>query len=187
MIMRNYDRRHIFMAIGACIALFSPIFLIIIPLAVVNTLYYKREIWITYVPGENYVAFGVGVFFLVLACGLLWLYDVRKWTVSVGILCFILCGLTFYIASLSYVTLSDDEIAYRTLFSNENQVYDWKELDKLLYYEKLPEDKETSYYEFLFKDGEMLTMKQNSYVKDIQGSLSYKVRGLGIPFVYVEE
>jgi hypothetical protein len=175
------------MAIGACIALLSPVFLIIVPLTVVYTIYDKRGIWLSYVPGENYVAFGVGVFFLVLACGLLWLYDVRKWTVSVGILCLVLCSLTFYIASLSYVTLSDDEISYRRLFSRENQVYDWKELDKLLYYEKLPEDKETPYYEFLFKDGEMLTMKQNSFVKNIQGSLNSKVRGLSIPLIYVEE
>lgn len=175
------------MAIGGCIALLSPVFLIIVPLAVVYTLYDKRGIWLSYVPGENYTAFGVGVFFLVLACVLLWLFDLRKWTISVGILCLLLCGFTFYVASLSYVTLSDDEISYRKLFSKEKQIYEWKELEKLLYYEKLPEDKETSYYEFLFKDGEMLTMKQNSFVKDIQGSLNSKVRGLGIPLVYIEE
>lgn len=175
------------MAIGACIAILSPVFLIIVPLVVVNTLYDKRDIWITYVPGVNYAAFGVGVFFLVLGCALLWLFDVRKWTVSVGILCLILCGFTFYAASLSYVTLSDEEISYRKLFSKEKQIYDWRELDKLLYYEKFEEDKELSHYEFHFKDGQVLTIKQNSFVTGIQGSISSKVRGLGIPLEYVED
>ncbi|QFF97676.1 hypothetical protein PB01_02015 [Psychrobacillus glaciei] len=184
---RRYDTRHIFMAIGACIAFLSPVFLIIIPLVVVNTLYDKRDIWITYVPGANYAAFGVGVFFLILACALLWLFDVRKWTVSAGILCLILCGFTFYVASLSYVTLSDEEISYRKLFSKEKQIYDWRELDELLYYEKFEEDKELSHYEFHFKDGQVLTIKQNSFVAGIQGSISSKVRGLGIPLEYVED
>lgn len=185
--IRNYDTRHIFMAIGAGLLVLSPIFLLTAPSVIVNTLYYKRGIWITYVPGENYVAFAAGLLLLVLACVLLWLLDVKKWTISASIICVILSGILLYMASLSYVTLSNEEISFRTLFSKEKQFYAWEELDQLLFYERPPEEKEISYYEFHFKDGQMLTMKQNNYVRELQGSLSSKVRGLSIPFVYVED
>ncbi|TQR20283.1 hypothetical protein [Psychrobacillus vulpis] len=183
---RRYEARHIFMAIGACIALFSPILLLIVPLLVVNTLYYKRGIWITYAPGENYMVFGISVFFLVLACAMLWYFDVQKWAIGISLGCVIVSCIVFYIASLSYVTLSDEEISYRTLLSNEKRTYAWEELEQLVYYVKLPEDDEMSHYEFYFKDGEMLTIRQNSLVTEIQGSLNSKVRGMGIPLKYVE-
>lgn len=184
---RRYDARHIFMVLGICITLFSPIFILLAPLLTANTLYYKRGIWITYAPGENYVVFGLSLFFLVLACGLLWTLDVRKWTISAGVVCVFLSGLVFYFASLSYVTLSSEEISYRTMFSKEKQSYAWEDLERLVYYVALPEDDELSYYEFYLKDGQMITMKQNGHVTQIQGKLNSKVRGLGIPLEYVED
>lgn len=184
---RRYDTRHIFLAIGACIALISPVFILLMPLAIVNTLYYQRDIWILHAPGENYLAYGFSLFLVVLACALLWLLDIRKASIGLAITCLVASGVVFYYVSLSYVTLSDEEISYRKLFSQEKKTYDWEELDQLLYYEKLPEDKDLSYYEFYFKDGEMLTIKQNKYVKEIQPGLNSQVRFLGIPLIYAED
>lgn len=184
---RRYDKKHIFLAIGACIVLFSPVYLLIIPLAVVNTLYYKKGIWITYAPTENYVTFGVSLFLIVLACLVLGFLGIRKWTVGAGVFCVLLSSLVFYIASLSYITLSGEEISYRTLFSKEKQSYSWEDIEKLVYYVKLPEDDELSYYEFYFKDGQMMKMKQNSYVTNLQGNLNGTVRAMQIPLQYVEE
>lgn len=184
---RRYSTNHIFMAIGACIFLTSPIFLLVIPLIVVSTIYYDRNAWVTYVPSVNYLIFGIGLFFLILACVLIWLLDVKKLTISLGIICVFLSGYMFYGASLSYVTITDEEIVYRKPFSQEKHLYEWDELDKLLYYEKLPEDDGLSYYEFYFKDKKMLSIKQNGPVASIQSSLSWKARDLDIPYIYVEE
>lgn len=183
---RSYDKRHIFLAMGACIILFSPIFMLIVPLGVVKTLYYQREIWLTYVPVENYIAFGASLVLLVIACALIGFLDIRKWTVSVGIVCVLLSGYVFYSASLSFITLSSDGIGYRKLFSQEKQTYQWDELEKLVYNVKLPEDDELSNYEFHFIDGEILKMKENRYVTEIQPNLNGQVRASGVPLIYNE-
>ncbi len=174
------------MAIGICVLFFSPIIVLIVPLALVEILYYQKEIWLTYTPKESFVVVGVAMFLIVLACALLWLLNVKKVAIGISVVCLLSSSVLFYMASFPHVTLSDEEISYRTLFSKQEQTYSWNELDQFLYYVVDKEDDGLSYYEFYFKDGEMLTISQNYYVSDIQMRLNQKVRSVGVDVDYIE-
>lgn len=183
---KNYGAKHIFMTIGICALFFSPIIVLIVPLALVEILYYQKGIWLTYTPKESFVAVGVAMFFIVLACALLWLSNVKKVAIGMSVVCLLFSTVLFYMASFPHVTLSDEKISYRTLFSKQEQTYSWNEIERFLYYVVDKEDDGLSYYEFYFKDGEMLTISQNYYVSDIQMRLNQKVRSAGVNIDYIE-
>lgn len=184
--MRNYSSRHIFMAIGICLLLFSPILWIIAPVVVTETIYYERDSWLTYVYPQSFQLYAVAIGLLVIAPILLWLIDVKRWTIVLSIGLIILSGVSFYGASLGYFQLRDETVAYRLPFENEVKTYEWMEIAEVTYHVRPPESNEPSWYTFTFIDGNQTEINETRFVSHVQGKLNSRVRTLGIPLIYDE-
>ncbi|WP_075617820.1 hypothetical protein [Paenisporosarcina indica] len=186
--MKNYEARHVFMLFGICILLVSPVFILLVPLTVVATKYDKLGAWITYTPGANYLLFGLGVILISFASLIVFFLNLKKGAIVGGLICTILSGIAFYSSSLPYVTLTNDEISFRKVFSLERQTYSWDDLDRFVYYETPQQKEETPYYEFYFTDGNMLSMYQNGHFTEVvQKNVHSKVMLLGIPVEHIHD
>jgi len=185
---RNYEPRHIFMVFGICILLVSPVFILLVPLSVVATKYSQLGSWITYTPGANYLLFGIGVLLVSLACLIVYFQSLKKNAIVGGLICMVLSGIVFYSSSLPYVTLSNEEISFRKVFSLERQTYSWDDLDRFVYYETPQQKEKRPYYEFYFSDGNMLSMYQNGHFTEIvQKNVHSKILLLGIEIEHIHD
>ncbi|MBK3494202.1 hypothetical protein JFL43_04890 [Viridibacillus sp. YIM B01967] len=185
MLYKRYETRHIFMVLAICTFLISPLFVLLVPLAVVHTIHYQYGVFLVYAPSVNYWVIGVGWFFVFLAFLLLFLLDVKKLSIVLSIICIIASGIVSFGGSTSYIKMTSDDISFRGIFAKENNIYGWDEVKKLIYYEMEPEDKEASYYEFYFKDGQMLTIKENGHVAEAQRTFFSLVQDEGVEVQYV--
>lgn len=165
-----YETRHVFMAIAIVILLISPILLLIIPENVADTLYFSPDNWGVIVPGNGYVLYIVAFLFLLLASAILFLLDIKKLSIIMSLVFLLASGASFYFASATYTTLSDNSISYRTLFSQEKHTYHWDEIEKAVYYDRLPRDGFPT-YEFFFIDGNSMTLTENGHVKELSGGI----------------
>lgn len=184
--MRNYGPRHIFMAIGISLLLFSPIIWLIAPIVVTETVYYERDSWLTYVYPTSYQLYGVAVAALVIAPLLLWIANVKKWTVALASLLIVLSGVCFYGASLGYFQIREEVITYRMPFESDEKTYAWSEVQEVIYHLRPPEAEEPSWYTFIFSDGQQTEINETRFVTQIQGKLNSRVRALKIPLTYDE-
>ncbi|MFB7641876.1 hypothetical protein, partial [Peribacillus butanolivorans] len=75
---KYYEPRYFSLVIGILIAVVSPIFLLITPQAIADAFHYKTGIWQVYVPGVNFVVYGIGFSFLVFAALVLFFLDIKK-------------------------------------------------------------------------------------------------------------
>lgn len=179
---RNYETRHIFMAIAIVILLISPILLLIAPSLVANTLYHSADNWHVFVPGMGYVLYGVGFFLLVLSPAIIFLLDIRKKSIVYSFIIVLLSGLSFYFASSLYISFSNDSISYGTLFPNEQNTYLWDEVERAVYY-GIPPEEGFSKYEFFFNDGKDMKLTENGYVKTMRDGIFSKVN---VEIIWVE-
>ncbi|SES67353.1 hypothetical protein SAMN05216389_101353 [Oceanobacillus limi] len=154
-----YETRHIYLAIGICIAIFSPILLIFVPQTVAQILYYSDDTWYVFTSGENFSVFGAGFFFL-------FFWDIRKKSIVLSVVCLLLGLFCFVVASLSYKSLSDDSISYRSLLTLEVSTYSWEELDSIIYEENGDDGNAT--YQLLFTDGNSMSLKNDGHFKAIR-------------------
>ncbi|MBS4178502.1 hypothetical protein [Lederbergia citrea] len=173
---RNYETRHIFMAIGICIALASPFLLIFLPNTIANIAHHTPGVWDVFVPRENYIVYGIGFLLLFIAAMLLFILDIRKVPIIISTVFVLLSVITFFIASQSYKSLSDDAISYSPLFSISDHIYSWEELDRVIYHQNkgFPE------YEFLFNDGNHMRLYRNAYFNEIQSLFYFKLKEINV-------
>jgi hypothetical protein len=165
-----YETRHVFMAIAIVVLLISPILLLIIPSAVADTLYFSPDNWGVIVPGEGYIAYIIAFLFLLLAPAILFFLDIKKISIIFSIIFVLTSGVFFYHASLTYIALSNDTISFKTLFSQEQHTYPWKEIEKAVYYDRLPGDGFPE-FEFFFNDGNSLKLTETGHVKELSGGI----------------
>ena len=183
---REYSIKHIFLVIGACVVLFSPLYILLMPNIVAETIYYDRNSWLIYVPTINYWVFGISIFTFALCFIVLGLLKKRKVAIPIALLAFVLSVFTFYYASLSYISLNGDQISYRKLFSTEKEIHQWEELKKVSYYMVENDSDELPYYNFYLNNGEMLTIKENNYVLEASSSIRWRVKEAEVPIEHVE-
>ncbi|QUW22856.1 hypothetical protein JSQ81_04555 [Sporosarcina sp. Marseille-Q4063] len=167
---RVYETRHVFMAIAIVILLISPILLLIIPSAVADTLYYSPNNWGVIVPGEGYVAYIIAFIFLLLASAILFFLDLKKNSIILSIIFVLASVVSFYLASSTYTVLSNESISYRTLFSKEKHTYNWDEIEKAFYYDRIPGDGFPK-FEFIFIDGNSMKLTETGHVKELSGGI----------------
>ncbi|MFC4354012.1 hypothetical protein ACFO0S_02880 [Chryseomicrobium palamuruense] len=184
--MRDYGPRHIFMAIGISLLLFSPILWLIAPILVTETIYYERDSWLTYVYPKSLQLYGVAIALVVIAPVLLWLVDVKKWTIGLASALIVISGVCFYGAGLGYFQLREETVAYRLPFEKELKTYDWAEVAEVIYHIRPAESEEPSWYTFTFTDGSQTEINETRIVTQAQGKLNSRVRTLGIPLIYDE-
>ncbi|QUW20549.1 hypothetical protein JSQ81_11835 [Sporosarcina sp. Marseille-Q4063] len=177
--IKDYEPRHIFMAIAICIAVVSPVFILVLPTFIANTLYRTPDNWYIFVAGKTYGVYSIGFLFLTLSPFVLFLLAGRKFSVLISLVCLVLSGLTFYVASLNYTSLSTNSISYREMLTTENHTYSWSEIDRAVFHQA-KEDEEFSQYEIHFNDGNQLTLVENGTVRGLRDSIVNRLNAEGI-------
>ena len=165
--LKNYEARHIFMAIAIVILVISPVFMLLFPAFMANTLYHTAEDWHIFVPGVGYLFYGIGFLFLVLSPAIIFILNIGRKSLIFGLVFLILSSLSFYIASGPYTSLTSESISYRVLFSTEKHAYSWDEVEKAIYYE-IPSDEGFSKYEFFFSDGTSMELSENGHIAELR-------------------
>ncbi|MFD2045523.1 hypothetical protein ACFSTA_17705 [Ornithinibacillus salinisoli] len=173
-----YETRHIYLTIGVCIPIFAPFLLLFVPQTIAQLLYYTNDTWYVFTPGENYIAYGIGCFFIFLSTMFLFFIGIRKISIYLCIFCIVLSIACFIMASLSYKSLSDEEISYRSIFSTNHATYSWDDVDAIRY-EKI-EEKGRSEYTIIFTDGNSMRLKNDGYFKAIEYKFYKKLDEINI-------
>ncbi|MBP3041500.1 hypothetical protein J9303_18825 [Bacillaceae bacterium Marseille-Q3522] len=169
----NYQTRHIFLAFSICVAILSPICLLFVPQLVAEIVHYSSDMWHVFVPSENFIVYGAGFLLIFLAVLLPFLFNIKKISFILSIVCLLLSVIPFYVASQSYKSISEDSISFSSLFSNKAYSYDWNQIKAIIYYES--DDSDYSEYEFLFHDGNSMTIQENQYFNDIRLRFDHKL------------
>ena len=97
--IKDYEAKHIFMAIALVILVISPVLLLLTPAFVANTLYNTAEDWHIFVPGVSYIFYGLGFLFLVLSPAIIFILNIGKKSLIFGLVFLLLSSLSFYIGS----------------------------------------------------------------------------------------
>lgn len=182
------EGKHIFMALGICLLLFSPLIILFEPLIVADTLYDERGVWLIQVPWPNFVLCGLAVLLLMVAFGALWLMNMNRLAIVLAVICTIGSGIFLYGASLSYISLSGETVSLRHIFSQEKQIYAWENTVRIQYFDDLENDNVRRFYVFYFRDGEELRLMQNGLLtEEIRIRIDHKIRELSIPFERIHE
>lgn len=177
--MRNYEPRHIVLAIAIMILVISPIVLLVLPTAVIKTLYHSPSQLVVYVTGASYLVYGAGLLFFSLSIFVIFLLWGKKSVIFVSMICLILSGSSFYIAAQHYISIDQDGLAYQLLFSSEEHIYRWDEIETAVYYHD--EDEEVaSTYEFIFHDGKSVKLPENAYLGEYKNFVNNLLKDEGI-------
>ncbi|WNS75771.1 hypothetical protein RRV45_01600 [Bacillus sp. DTU_2020_1000418_1_SI_GHA_SEK_038] len=174
---KNYRSKHVFLAIGICIAVSAPFLLIFAPQTVADIIH-KKGIAQVFVPSENYTVYGVGLLLLVIAAILISILDIRRLSIILSIACLCLSVIPFWAASQSFKLVSEDGLSYRTLFSKQELSYTWSEVERVIYYK----GKQGDYpeYEFFFKDGNQLKFKANAYFHTVVPLVTERLKEVSV-------
>lgn len=163
--IRNYEPRHIVLAIAISMFVLAPVVLLVLPTAVIKTLYHSPLQLVIYVTSASYLVYGAGLLFFCLSVLVIFLLWGKKSAVFVSLICLILSGSSFYIAAQHYISVGTDGLAYQFLFTSEEYSYQWNEVEKAVYYydedEKVP-----AMYEFTFQDGESVELVENDHLAE---------------------
>lgn len=179
--MNAYEPRHIVLAIAMGLLLLSPVVLLVLPTAVIGILYHSQSQLVLYVTSKSYLVYGAALLFFVLSVFMLFLLWGRKSAVFVCLASLVLSGYFFFSAAQHYISIGTDKLAYRMLFSSEEHIYRWSEVEKAIYYEDENGDEEiASTYEFTFNDGESVSLLENEYLKDYKYAIFNLLRDEGI-------
>ncbi|MGE7624403.1 hypothetical protein ACQKMD_15520 [Viridibacillus sp. NPDC096237] len=184
MLYERYETRHIFMVLAICALLFSPLFVLLAPLGVAHTLYYQYGVRLVYAPSINYWVYGTGWFLIFLGLSLLFLLKLKKTSIVLAIGCLIGSSVLFYGVSKSFVTITDNTIKYRGIFAKKESSHEWNQVRKVNFYKM---DPEVTYYEFKFKDGEKLTIKENGHAFEIRSLIERSVIDAGGEYKLIEK
>jgi hypothetical protein len=181
---KNYETRHIFMAIGICILIFSPILLVFVPQNVSNAVHYTENLWYVFTPGMNFVVYAIGFLLLFISTMLLFLLDIKKIPIILSLISASFAVICFFVASQSYESLTEDFISYSPLFSLKDYTYPWNQVKSVT----LNEYKREGYseYKFVFTDGNSMKLRDDKYFKVIQPRVNEKLQemNLGIKVVH---
>ena len=163
--IKDYETRHLFLAAAIVILVLSPVVLLVLPTGVIGALYHSKSQLVIYVMGKSYLVYAAGLFFFFLSVFVIFLLWGKKSVVLVSLTCLVLSGFSFYIAAQHYISIGSDKLSYRMLFSSEEHNYHWKEIERATYY-KDEYEKVTPTYEFIFSDGNSITLPENNYLKE---------------------
>lgn len=181
---KNYEPRHIFLAIAVLTVIIAPLLLAFVPQTISNITHYQKGVWNVFAPGENFIVFGVGFFLIFSAAMTLFLMDIKKLSIIICVILVFLSMTSFFVASQSHKTLAEDLISYSPLFSLEEYTYSWDEVDKIV---RLDYINEGYYeYEFVFTDGNSLNFKNNGYFRQIRQKFDRKVKEMDIAIEFYE-
>lgn len=184
---RNYQTRHIYLAISIIIAIFAPIFYFFLPQTVGDIVHHKDDVFFVSVPKENFYAFGVGFILLFISSMILFLFDIKKISIVFSILFLSFSLGTFYFSAQSFSALGQEKISYSPLFSLKKESHAWDEVTKVIHHRNDVGD--VSFYEFVFEDGNHIILEDNDYFRHASYKFEMKLaeHNLSPEFSLIEE
>ncbi len=182
------EPKHLFMVLGISLFLFSPILVIFSPLIIGETIYFDRNNWIIYLPKINFILNGLSILLMVIALVVLWLKGLQKSSIAIALLFAVGSIVVFYGASMSFVTLSNDEVTFRQPFAQEKQIYSWEEIDNVTYFDNQDNLEAPQYFMIFFQDRKELKLVQNG-ILDVNTKIKIdsKIRSHKIPFEVIQQ
>lgn len=183
----TYQKKHIFLTFAVLIAVFAPIFYFFFPQTIADILHNKNGVWFVSVPSEAFTAFLIGSALLIIASLVLFILDIRKLSIIISGLFLSLAIGSFFLSSQAYLTLSDENISYSSLFSLEKNTYSWDEVTEVIHFRT--ELGDISEYEFVFNDQNTVRIDDTSYFKAKAYNFGKKLatENLTIGFSLMEE
>ncbi|MDN4608470.1 hypothetical protein [Sporosarcina highlanderae] len=178
MLSRN-EPRHIFMAISFGILVVSPVFLLLLPSFIANSLYQEPSTWVIVVPSKVYLLYGVGVLFLIIATSLLWILSVNKKSKWLAAICILISILFVAEGSGHYVRVSTEGISFKRGVVEANQHYAWDKIEQVVF-RQIPQEGGFPKFDFYFRDGEMVTLPQNRHMHLFHNTLVKTLQREGI-------
>jgi len=175
------------MVLGVCLFLFSPILVVFSPLIISETIYFDRNNWVIYLPKINFILNGLSILLLVIAFVVLWLKGIRKVPIVISILFAIASGVVFYGASLSFVTLSNEQLTFRQPFEQDKQVYSWEEIEKVKYFDNQDNLEVPQYFLIYFQDRELKLVQGGILDVNTKMKIDSKIRSHKIPFEVIQQ
>lgn len=184
---KSYQNKHVYLAIAVVIAVFSPILYFFLPQTLADIFHNREGVWFVSVPEVNFKIFAVGFGLLFISSFILFLLDVRKLSVSISIVFLLLAAGTFYIASQSYILLSDENITYNPFLKFERETYSWDEVERVIHHRT--EMGDISNYEFVFEDGKSVIIEDSSYFRNRSFKFNKRLAesNLSVDFQLIEE
>ncbi|MDW0117709.1 hypothetical protein QTL97_12235 [Sporosarcina thermotolerans] len=183
--MNQNETRHIFMAISLGILVISPVFLLLVPSFIANSLYQEPNTWVVVVPAKVYLLYGLGVLFLFMATLLLWVLSVSKKSKWLAAICILISILFMADGAGRYVGVATDGISFKRGMAEANQHYTWSEIE-WVGYRQVPHDGGFPKFDFYFKDEEMITLPENRHMRIFHNTLFKKLQQEEIEFVRYE-
>ena len=177
--MKNYEPRHIVLAIAISLFVLSPIVLLVLPTAVIGVLYHSPSQLVLYATSGSYLVYGAGLLFFCLSVLIIFLLWGRKLVMIVSLICLVLSGSSFYIAAQHYIAMGTDGLAYQLLFSSEEHIYRWDEIETAVYYQDESEQI-ASTYAFTFHDGESIDLPENAHLAEYKFFINNFLEEAGI-------
>jgi len=173
--LKNYEARHFFMAIGIGILLISPILLVFIPTFIGNSIYHTPGTWIVMVPKLSYILYGSGCALLVIAFFLMYFADLKKYSIILGIILIIGGVILLIHGTRPFTAISDDGIKMRADTGKEISSYTWQDIEYINYYDVIRSEG-FDQFEFHFNDGTRLLLTENGYLMPYHKALMAKIR-----------
>jgi len=131
------------------------------------------------------MAFAIGFFLLFLSSLTLFFLDIKKMSIFISVLLVLISIGCFMMAALPYKTLGDEGISFKEFMSTDVYTYSWEEVEKINRIDM--EDKGFYDYEFLFTDGNKMSISYNGYFREILGKLGNQIAVIKIEVVTVNE
>ena len=181
------EPRHVFMVLGISLFLFSPLLIFFSPLIIGETIYFDQNNWIIYLPKINFILNGLSILLLVIAFVVLWLKGIKKVPIVLSILFAIASGAVFYGASLSFVTLSNEQIIFRHPFEHEKQIYAWEEIERVTYFDNQDNLEVPQYFMVYFQNRELKLVQGGILDVSTKMKIDSKIRSHKIPFEVIQQ
>lgn len=159
------------MAIAIGIIFLSPILLLLLPSFIANSIHPTPGYWHVFVPKESYLMYGIAFLMLFIAPLTIFIFDVKRITITVGILFLCFSGFFFFFASFHYISIGSDSIKYREGFFEVEYEYCWEEISRVKYNE-VPMSEGFSEYNIYFMSGNMINLPENGKIKEFRRAIT---------------
>ncbi|QFT89075.1 hypothetical protein FIU87_10495 [Bacillus sp. THAF10] len=172
------EKKHNFIGLAIAILIIAPIIVWVVPFIVQGILYDDANVWVLKTPKNVYILYTIGCVLLLFASIFSYLYYHKKVLfMSLGIV--LALGIMAF-ASMSYVLVGEEGVAWRTSGLSQEKKYGWQDVEKV--YLTIDNEEDQDYFEFHFKDGETTSIKRPASVEDFNSNLLQLKKIYGFPY-----
>lgn len=169
---KNYEARHIFLAIALGVLVISPFLLLPLPTFVATNLHNPMG-WVVILPGKAYLLYALGFICLFASSLILFILNLSKAAKISSLISLLLSVFFFAGAVQKYTSLADESISFRESIWSDRHSYAWEEVESVKYHQATDGFPK---YEFHFKDGNQVTFSENGHIRMWRTAIEGKLK-----------